>query len=1624
MSKRPSSSMKLFIQCLQTSNVPFFARPYFVCLKCSVRYLQTLRDHNYECTVLISHGILPKQVATHDQHRACRIGEAQNPGPDQHQLICAITNPTSIVSKPNQYAALIQKHGLGLFSASETAATAIVQRQFSGQMRRLHFRSLWSVPLPDRVERSDHKPSFRGKASGVGLFSCWPIRAIKNTLDESFVAMSRIGHYLLELGHFQLQIVVIYGHAQSGMDKANLELIKAALKAVDHFPLPFILQGDFNCDPIQLLGDEANHRHLLDLQQIHHRLRGCPMPATCKGITTPDNAVFSPQAAALIRGVEVCPPGDFDTHQVVLYRLALPSDDMPTYHMPMPRTWIDLQIDPKHMQKAYELALTTRDQPATLQAWGETVELAVDWAYRHTQYDLGVPWSQTKPLPKSHRGRCKPRKPEKTTRVLLTKQARPGDFAPFDEIIRRSTQAKVKQVRRVQALHSRLLKAHKTATFDGWTELQLEWFAILRSRAFGKCFVQWCQNTPELGPPPLTCPDMEYLSTMLQLLRHLTTAEIAFDQAIHRDRQKYLQMQDRKYRGNKQAFASVKEPPMPSLVEMRQVCSEEVIAVSNDDGTHTVYCDNPHQFSLACPAKLNETPCQVLEVESMSIQVKLCQPLPDSAETCTLMQETSHANPTAILQMLKDFWVPYWNSNQNIPNSDSQFEQFLQQLPQVLPAPALDMQSTSGWMEAVTRLKVPSARGTDAISSQELQQLPELAIEHLKDIINEMPNGFPPDFMTAITIPVPKVFEIPMAGQVRPITILPQIYRLWARVCAKQLLAHYAQHMPAEVCGFLRGRGAADAYLRQQFHIELCHWRQQHMAGISIDLLKCFNTISQKVVRKAFLWAGIPTELVQQWAHSLRCLSRIWKLGATCTPCIPTSHGVPEGDSWSVVTIVVLAYLWILYTKGQAPTCFMSAYADNWAWGATRPQDHHAILKCTTEYVKLTHMVIDWTKSWAWATTSDQYIALREVLQTWPCAQDLQRRLAAMDLGAQLNYQGSPTLGKFKNRLEKAHARLLRLQHAILPLSIKTQLIKGAVFPAAFYGSEVIPLGESHTRRLRTAMSNAALGPSITRNPALAILAIPGLNDPQLEVILRAVRAMRRFANNLDETERLLLFKMIACHSGLSYKCKGPAGCLAFYLSKLGWRCTSHGEIQVHPALKLPLRTTSAKIFARHAMFAWTQDVMLTCSDRRELRMLQPNVPDTRQTLASFNDIEQHHLAQDLSLSFQTEHQKSRWAQDATGLCLYCGECDSRTHRIFHCAAASDARVPFADTLAWCLEQGTEFAEFPFLLHHPNQELLMHLHYCQPEATIDDNMRYRLEELVRLDSTPIFYTDGSLRYPNSVTCRFGAYAIILDTAISDEQRLDLVKNWKLTQAFPFTLTKLAFARVTGEQTIYRAELYAIVCVTEWTPASVIKTDSASVVATFLKCQITHNFHELGQMEEMDLVWRLWNALRQGNHVIHKIKAHQEVNVGHTPLEIYDILGNRYADETAVSAALHFQPEVAQLATQIHAEVTTEQAHLKQFFRLLLDLRQHFAKLQQNEAATAGQVDLQPSNKPSPQQVMGDWSVQEVWVPPPPGVEFFQYSPWGQPTCQLILQWMQLIQWPAAEQIQEGDPGIS
>jgi len=1571
-------------------------------------------------------GILPSQQRSFDPYVAMRIGEALHPGPDQLCLNFAITNPTSIVSKPTQYAELIREHALDVVSASETAATLAVQRQFANAMRHIGFRSKWSVPAPDRVQRSDGLPSLRGKATGVGLFSSWPIRKIGDTIDDFHASSSRIGHFLFETGRFQLQIVVIYGHATSGSGRANTLLLQAALQALSHFDLPYVILGDFNSDPLALIAEEAQDRHLVDLRQLHRQIHGSDMPPTCKGATQPDTAVFSPSAACWVSQVTVLPAGHFDAHNVVLFQMTIPAVARETLRIPLPRPWTDLPIDPKFLPESYDLAVDQLGEPQDLTAWGRTIEDAVDRAYRCTQQENeDIAWHQTKPLPKQFRGRCQPRKPQLAQKKLLTKPPRPGDYSPPGEVIRRTTQCRIKQVRRVQALYRRVVKAHQCQpTPQAMIEMTQEWHAILRCRAFGGCQIRWCQQTPELGPPPFEVPQVGYIGTMLQLLRFQTDADVAFDRKLHKDRALLAQDLDARYAGNRAAFASVREFTAPPLVEMVRNLSEDAILVQDEPNTLVAYCDNAEQFDFAAPVHVGDIPCTLVHRDMYSLQLRMADQhvLPEH-DIVTQRQIT--ADPCSILSLLKDFWMPLWNQPNPETQAAPQFQAFVDSLPIHLPAPAIDMDDTNEWIAAVKRLKIPSSRGIDGISSQELQHLPGRAISHVQRIINGFESGFPAWLMTAFTIAVPKTCEIPEPSQVRPITVLAQLYRLWSRVICKQLLAFMSLQFPDEITGFLAHRGPSDAYLRQQWLIELSYHNAQPRSGVTADLLKCFNTISQAAVLHAFDWLGFPPLITRQWYASLQKLCRVWKLGEVCSDRLFVNHGCPEGDSWSVVSILALAYIWVRLIHDRVASCQIAAYADNWTWSATNAAAHRSILALTTSFVQSTQMQIDWRKTWAWATSSEQFALLSNVLQSTPATSDVPRCQNAMDLGAQVTYQGVPNLGKFRNRLEKVHARLLKLQRIPHSLHTKIQLVKGAIFPAVFYGAEILPLGDSHTRKLRTSISNALLGHSHSRNAALALAATPQLLDPFLELVLRVLMAIKRMMIRATDTERKTFFRMAATHSGLSYQCRGPAGVLSFYLSKLGWKIDANGCLHVHAFGWLPLLQTGRKLLIRWLRYAWDTDLLMHACDRKGVpRFLQLNSEDTGALVDTFNQVEQHHILQELSGSFQTEMQKSKWASDATGQCRHCQDFDDRFHRIFSCPASAHIREPYTDTLQFFLDNGADVHELPFLLRHPSQDALLALHMCCPEAQLDPSLYQRIIDLMALGFDIHVYTDGSLMHPAHPSCRYGAYAIVLDTCLTDDQRKLEAQKWLTHGIFPPSLMKLAMARTTGNQTIYRSEFFAVLLAAEWFPNVVIHTDCQSVILAWNQCLSANDVKALVSLENFDLVERLWTALQTGQRKVCKVKAHVSDFSGMDLLMVYKCLGNKLANEAAISACRYFQPETSSLAEEIFLDQDVTRKHLRRLFQLFLDLRAHYARLEALQQETAVHAELRPAAAPNPVDILGAWNVEHVWSPPPPGLCLLQHSAWGRPLAEKVLAWMHEVKWPDESIPHPDDPGIS
>lgn len=75
---------------------------------------------------------------------AFRWGEALHPGPSYR---FAITNPTSLVSKIDQYTKLVQDYDIHTFIAAETSATSVAQRLFRSKLRSLSMRVCWSIPV-------------------------------------------------------------------------------------------------------------------------------------------------------------------------------------------------------------------------------------------------------------------------------------------------------------------------------------------------------------------------------------------------------------------------------------------------------------------------------------------------------------------------------------------------------------------------------------------------------------------------------------------------------------------------------------------------------------------------------------------------------------------------------------------------------------------------------------------------------------------------------------------------------------------------------------------------------------------------------------------------------------------------------------------------------------------------------------------------------------------------------------------------------------------------------------------------------------------------------------------------------------------------------------------------------------------------------------------------------------------------------------------------------------------------------------------------------------------------------------------------------------------------------------
>ena len=434
------------------------------------------------------------------------------------------------------------------------------------------------------------------------------------------------------------------------------------------------------------------------------------------------------------------------------------------------------------------------------------VDLMIQASYRQKQLQQGIP--TPKNSPKKFMGRCQPPRVVRTPQVELTHKSRPGDYHPPNEIHSMAGMKQTRQLRRSRSLMG-LMKKYPDPDHGRLTQMQQEWKAIRRSRAFGVLFTEWAQFQPEIGPLPKWLPDEGLLFDLAQIVKFQVDAKIHKDHVIWTRKLAYARHSDVKDQGAKFAYRSVKGPTKPMLTTLHQQIERQVLLAPTDQTRYfEAYGDAMDSFVTTDSAILGNKPVQIHEVYSDRVVLQVNHDLDGDTIQYQLLQHQHIVNEEHICQLLTSHWHHYWTTDENNP-STADLESFQELMSHLTPAKAIavDTHNIEYWLRGIRDFKAQSSPGFDGITPAELKQLPISAVHDAMTILNSYQDGFPEWFMTARTCPIPKVHGIPSPAQIRPITVMATLYRLWARVIGRQALAALSQSLPPQVTGLLAHRG-------------------------------------------------------------------------------------------------------------------------------------------------------------------------------------------------------------------------------------------------------------------------------------------------------------------------------------------------------------------------------------------------------------------------------------------------------------------------------------------------------------------------------------------------------------------------------------------------------------------------------------------------------------------------------------------------------------------------------------------------------------------------------------------------------------------------------------------------
>ena len=441
---------------------------------------------------------------------------------------------------------------------------------------------------------------------------------------------------------------------------------------------------------------------------------------------------------------------------------------------------------------------------------------------------------------------------------------------------------------------------------------------------------------------------------------------------------------------------------------------------------------------------------------------------PDQTPLTVIRREdgTLTGNVKEMDKLVRDAWMPIFakhNEDKPPPSVDKfmqAYGRYIKRSPQECKPITL-----KELKRVLNKLSASSAGGLDGWTSADLKKLPGRILEQLLlmfDVVEDT-GRWPAALCWASVSLIPKG-EGGHPLELRPITITPLVYRLWAAVRMKhshdwqERWVHQGQH------GSRKNHGTLNVLAEIAIAFEQAWLDGEDFGGLAVDLAKAFDAIPVDITFAVLESMGVDAGMAAALRGMYSQIQRRFKFGNYVGEAFTSTNGILQGCPLSVMLLNALMSVlsFALSTLGVDP----QSYVDDLTLMDSSDAKLQAAMDLLDRYLALTDQKVNTKKTKTFGTHGGAQVWFRGCL--------LNRTAQEKIVGGIFTFEG----GKFScvrdpKATDKQVDLCTRIRWSGFAFHNRVTAISGLVMSKALYAIEVTDLPEAQARKLKTAVSYA-----------------------------------------------------------------------------------------------------------------------------------------------------------------------------------------------------------------------------------------------------------------------------------------------------------------------------------------------------------------------------------------------------------------------------------------------------------------------------------------------------------------------------------------------------------------------